>query len=161
MDDIATRRAIRVSGIDSALAERIRTTLRDDFGNELHVQITQDVRSNPCRHCLRLTNPGERLILFAHRPFTTTGPYAETGPIFIHADACEAYGETSVFPADFQDRPWTVRAYDGAGNIVTGVVAQAGGAQAAIERQFEDPAVTFIHLRSPSWGCYDFQVERA
>jgi len=57
------------------------STLRDVFGNKLRVWIS-DAEGNPHRHCLRMTRPGDRLILFAYRPFTTSGTYAERpGPM--------------------------------------------------------------------------------
>lgn len=69
------------------LADRIRQTLADEFGNRLAVWEADSV---PCRLCLQRTKPGEPVILFAHRPFDFTGPYAEVGPILFtraHASA--------------------------------------------------------------------------
>jgi hypothetical protein len=155
------RSVFTVRPIESRLAERIRATLRDDFGNVLNPITTDAPRSNPCRHCLRLTDPGERLIVFAYRPFETSGPYAEVGPIFIHAGACDPYSEASGIPLDFRERPLTLRAYDARGNIHCAEVAGAGAAEEVLERFFADPAVAFVHARNPAWGCFDFRLDRA
>ena len=42
----------------------------------------------PCRHCQRDVAAGEPYLILAHRPFPTAQPYAEQGPIFLHAESC-------------------------------------------------------------------------
>lgn len=152
--------SFRYLPIDDALAERIRTTLRDDHGNRLHVQTSED-DSNPCRSCLRVTPHGSHLILFAHRPFTTDGPYAETGPVFVHAEACTPYAQTDRFPEDFRMRRLTFRAYDTRGAIHDATLADGVDAERVLERLFASDDVEVVHVRNPAWGCYDFRVVRA
>ena len=151
---------LRYRGIDEDIARGVRDTLRDAHGNALHVWIS-DGDGNPCRSCLRLTPAGTRLILFAHRPFTTGGPYAETGPVFVHAEPCTPYTRQSAFPDDFRRRSLTVRAYDAGGAIVEGYVVDGHLAESALQQLFADDRVAFAHVRSPGWGCWDFAVERA
>ncbi len=148
----------RCRGIPTEVAERVRTTMTDEFGNKLTVS-ENTTSGNPCRHCVRLTLPGERMILFAYRPFDTRGPYAEIGPVFVHAQACEAY-DCREFPADFLARPLTLRAYDAAGSIVHAEVAPPHGSSVVLGRLFAVESVEFVHARNPSWGCYDFRIER-
>lgn len=161
MTNPTARAGLRVRGIDTALADRIRATLADDFGNTLHVWTNDAPRSNPCRHCLRLTDPGEDLILFALCPFDTTGPYAEAGPVFVHANPCEPYAAYDRFPPDFLERSLTLRAYDAEGRIRDAEVAPPGGSGVALDRLFVDERVLFVHVRNPAWGCYDVRVDRA
>ena len=40
----------------------------------------------PCRHCLADIKAGEPYLILAHRPFPSAQPYAEQGPIFLHAE---------------------------------------------------------------------------
>jgi hypothetical protein len=153
----------RIIALAAGFAERIRTTLTDDLGNRLAVW-ESDSEGNPCRSCLRRTHAGERLILCAYTPFEATGPYSETGPIFIHADACERYDPNAGFPSDFAGRPLTLRAYGptarGILSIVDADVAQPGAAAGTLVRLFADERVAFVHARNPAWGCYDFCIER-
>jgi hypothetical protein len=153
----------RIIPVPAEFAHRIRTTLRDDAGNALSVW-TSDSHGNPCRSCLRVTHPGERLILCAYTPFESTGPYVESGPIFIHADACDGYDPSAGFPEDFLGRDLTLRSYGsterGILSIVAAEVAPAGAAAPALARLFGDPRASFVHARNPSWGCYDFRLER-
>ncbi|HYZ16311.1 MAG TPA: DUF1203 domain-containing protein [Candidatus Acidoferrum sp.] len=150
---------LRYLPIDDAVARRIRETMHDEHGNRLHVRVSED-DSNPCRSCLRVTKSGSRLILFAHRPFTTDGPYAEIGPVFIHAEECAPYAETERFPADFRPRRLTFRAYDGQGEIDDATVADGADAETVLQRLFARDDVAEVHVRNPAWGCYDFRVVR-
>jgi uncharacterized protein DUF1203 len=151
--------SFRYVPIDDATVHAVRTTLRDGHGNALQVQIS-DSDTAPCRSCLNVTPRGTRLILFAHRPFATEGPYAETGPVFVHADACEPYRARDVFPPDFRPRRLVFRAYDVHGAIHAAVLADGVDAEQTLADQFADAAVARVHVRNPAWGCFDFAVER-
>ncbi len=131
--------------------------MRDRFGHGLHVTKTQ----GPCRLCLRISNEPEELILLSYQPLADTGPYAEIGPIFIHARACEPYSEIDTFPADFSQRPLILRAYDHAGHIYDADVAQPGLARERAAEFLSDPAVAEIHVRHVSYTCFDFKIVRA
>ena len=153
----ATSIRFSIAPIPSDIAARIRTTLVDDFGNQL---VERPADPAPCRHCLRITTPGEALIVFAYRPFTGVGPYAEVGPVFVHAGACEAYAQQDTFPQDFRNRMLTMRGYNAEGTIETAELSEAGNPESAIERLFSNERVSFIHVRNPAWGCYDFRIDR-
>jgi hypothetical protein len=153
----ATRLRFSISPISTDIADRIRTMLVDDFGNQL---VARPADSAPCRHCLRITKPGEHLIVFAYQPFTIGGPYAEVGPVFVHAAPCEAYAHCDIFPEDFRKRILTMRGYNAEGTIETAELSEAGNPEATIERLFSNERVSFIHVRNPAWGCYDFRIDR-
>jgi hypothetical protein len=150
---------LQVSGVPTAVAERIRLTLADDFGNPL--KVTQSQEPVPCRHCLQLTRPGEDVILFAYCPFETSGPYAEVGPVFIHARACTAYECPESLPADFSGRQRLFRAYNKAGEIVDARPAEPAKHMEVVQDLFADREVSYIHSRSPTYGCFTYRVQRA
>src|SRR5262245_46547634 len=52
----------------------------------------------PCRHCLRNVEAGAEYLILAYRPFPQLQPYAETGPIFIHAESCTRAAATGDMP---------------------------------------------------------------
>ena len=149
----------RYNPIDDETVRAVRETLHDAHGNALHVRTSAN-DSAPCRSCLRITPRGTRLILFAHRPFTTNGPYAETGPVFVHADACEPYRAHDVFPPDFRPRRLVFRAYDAGGSIFDATLADGADAEQTLAQLFANDAVRMVHVRNPAWGCFDFTVER-
>lgn len=152
------RRKYLIIAIPTAVAERVRETLEDDQGNRLAIR-TPD-RGVPCRHCLRITQPGERVIALAYRPFDPGGPYAEVGPIFVHAQPCRSYGEDDRFPEDFRKRVLALRGYNNEGTIEEALLSEAGDPESSLDTLFANERVRFVHVRNPAWGCYDFQVER-
>jgi hypothetical protein len=83
----------RVEPIPADVLDQIRSTGRDEAGNVTSVRVDTDGGS-PLRCCLRDTEPGERMILFAYTPPGVTGPYAERGPVFAHAEPCPGYLDT-------------------------------------------------------------------
>ena len=102
----------------------------------------------------------EELILLSYQPLADRGPYAEVGPIFIHAHVCRPYAETESFPADFVGRRLVLRAYGRGGEIVDAVVAPAGTAPDHAARFFGDDRVAEIHVRHESYTCFDFKIVR-
>jgi hypothetical protein len=138
--------------------DRIRAAGRDEAGNPLPVQVHADGGA-PLRCCLREARAGERLLLIAYTPPGTAGAYAERGPVFIHADRCEGYLATGVYPPELAHRPQVVRAYDGQGRIADGVlVADGRQAQRVIAELLARPGVELVHLRNVGYGCYNFAV---
>ena len=59
---------------------------------------------NPCRHCLGEVAEGEEMLVLAYRPFADLQPYAEAGPVFLHARECSRHDERRETPDYFLDR---------------------------------------------------------
>lgn len=134
--------------------------LRDDFGHKLRVETIEGTA--PCRHCLRIAQPDERMILLSYRPFAADiGPYSEVGPIFIHAHECERYPETSEIPPDFTGRDLVIRAYDHRHSICGAVVARAGTVLDRAAELLAGPDAAYVHARHTTYTCFDFQIERS
>ena len=126
-----------------------------------HALITVDSpESAPCRHCLRWAQPGERVILFPYAPIPSGHPYSETGPIFVHANACQRYSTTNEYPADFRNGR-VFRAYDSKFNIIDAQVVNGSETEATIESLFQNPDTAFVDVRSVTRGCFTFRVQRA
>ncbi len=147
------------SAMPTAIALRARQALADGYGHKLKVQVSESL-GNPCRHCLRMAVPQQRIILLSYSPFGDHNPYSEVGPIFICADECPQYAERHVFPPDFRSRALVLRAYNVRHEIEDAALAQPGQAEMAAMHLFQNPACTYIHARHPTFGCYDFKIER-
>jgi hypothetical protein len=150
------RLGMRFLPIPAEIAREARTQRRDRFGHELSITTTQA----PCRLCLRISNAPEDLILLSYQPSKDTGPYAEIGPIFVHAGDCDPYSRTEEFPRDFLDRRLILRAYGYDGRIVDAGVAEPGSAQECAARFLSDRNVEEVHVRHVSYTCYDFKIIR-
>ncbi len=117
----------------------------------------------PCRHCLSDVAAGESFLILAHRPFPSAQPYAETGPIFLHAEPCERHGEGAEVPALFLSRPQAlIRGYGKDDRIVygTGQVVPSAEIGAVARDLLAAPEVAYLHLRSASNSCYQCRIER-
>jgi hypothetical protein len=121
-----------------------------------------DGDGNPCRHCLTEITAGDPMLVLAWRPFPGLQPYAEVGPIFLHADRCarwEAEGVPSMFLG------WErllIRGYGVDDRIVYGtgrIVATSGLADAAVAL-LARPEVAYLHVRSASNNCYQARIDR-
>src|SRR5512147_2046668 len=74
----------------------------------------------PCRHCLRQIEAGERYLILSFRPFPAPQPYAEQGPIFLHARKCNRHDGDGNVPEMLQSPQYIVRGYDADDRIVYG-----------------------------------------
>jgi hypothetical protein len=79
----------RCIAIPTETAARFRATGRDDRGAALHCR-TVDGPGFPCRHCLRLGEPGEEMLLGSYSLPRPAGVYWTPSPIFLHARDCSA-----------------------------------------------------------------------
>lgn len=116
---------------------------------------------NPCRHCLKMIPEGAGMLVLAHRPFPAPQPYAESGPIFLCADACAAGGGEAL-PEMLASPDYIVRGYGADDRIVygTGGVVATGSIQARAEEVFADPRVAYLHVRSARNNCYQCRIDR-
>ena len=116
---------------------------------------------NPCRHCLRMIPEGAGMFILAHRPFPAPQPYAELGPIFLCAEACQAGGGKGV-PEILASPEYILRGYSDRDRIVYGTGAVVATARLIEEagQRFADPRVAYLHVRSARNNCFQVRIER-
>jgi hypothetical protein len=117
----------------------------------------------PCRHCLRNVAAGEEYLILAYRPFPALQPYAETGPIFLHARECERADEGEELPQILTSPDYIVRGYSADDRIVygTGAVVPTAEVPARAEALLKRPDIAYVHMRSARNNCYQCRIERA
>jgi hypothetical protein len=117
----------------------------------------------PCRHCLKNIAAGDVYLVLAYRPFPDLQPYAETGPIFLHAAECERAAETEQLPEVLESPDYIVRGYDGDNRIVygSGGVILTSAITARAETLLERDDIAYVHVRSARNNCYQCRIERA
>lgn len=149
-----------VRGIASDGVDRLRRGGPDANGQPALTRLAEGV-ANPCRHCLELIPEGDKKLVLAYRPFDSLHPYAEVGPIFLHATACQRYeGDRLPRWFDYMD-PAIIRGYGSddwirydTGDVVPGVELNA-----ACKTILGDATVEYVHIRS-KFNCFQCRVER-
>lgn len=131
----------------------------DAYGLAPEVRVSDG--GNPCRHCLRMIPDGAGMLVLAWRPFPALQPYAETGPIFLCADACDAGGGEAV-PEILASPDYILRGYGADDRIVygTGAVVPVARLREEAEARFGDGRVAYLHVRSARNNCYQLRIDR-
>lgn len=122
-----------------------------------------DGDGNPCRHCLTEIAAGDPYLILAYRPFPGLQPYAEIGPIFLHAEPCERHPDAGAAPAMFLgwDR-LLLKGYDANDRIVYGVgaVVDAREMDAYAAELLARKDIAYVHARSARFNCYQVRIDR-
>lgn len=138
-----------------------------DGGNDAHGQTPQIAVSDgdglPCRHCMQMIEKGAAYLIVSHKPFSTTQPYAEQGPIFLHAEFCAAYKDDGNLPSVFDSPTFIIRGYDASERIIsgTGSVVERRSVVSKSQQLLDNPQARFVHIRSASNNCWLGLIERA
>lgn len=122
-----------------------------------------DGKGVPCRHCLAPVAAGEPYLILNYRPFPEAQPYAESGPIFLHAEPCTRHAESPQLPKMFRYyKQLLLRGYNRENRIIygTGQVVIPEEAETALSQLLENPQVAYVHMRSATNNCYQGRVER-
>ena len=151
--------SFRVSGIPPQVLADVRARRTDEYGNDFAIR-TDASGGAPLRCCLRESRPGERIGLMAYAPFPWSGPYAEVGPVFVHADECPGYDTPGDWPQEYRGRPQVLRAYGPERSIVAARVAESEEIDAALRELLADDGVEFVHSRNVAHGCWMLTVSR-
>jgi hypothetical protein len=101
------------------------------------------------------------MLVLAHRPFPAPQPYAEVGPIFLCADACEAGGGAAM-PQILESPAYIVRGYGPDDRIVygTGAVVATETLPEEAARRLADPRIAYVHVRSARNNCFQVRIDR-
>lgn len=150
-----------VRGIPTEHAVRLRAGAPDANGQPA-LRRTARGMANPCRHCLQLIPDGAEKLVLAYRPFEGVQPYAEVGPVFLHADECSRY-DAQTLPHWFAYlTPAIIRGYgtDHWIRYETGAVVSGSELTEKCQEILADPEVAYVHIRS-KFNCFQCRVERA
>ncbi len=117
----------------------------------------------PCRHCLQDVAKGEDYLILAYRPFPALQPYAETGPIFLHAKACERATDGEEIPAMLNAAAsHLIKGYGSDDRIVygTGKIVPSADLEREAAKILQRGDVAYVHVRSALNNCYTCRIDR-
>jgi len=134
----------------------------DAYGHRPETKVS-DGPGYPCRHCLKNIDAGEELLVLAYRPFRELQPYAETGPIFLHKQACERYAAEEVLPPMLSSSDYIVRGYGHDDRIVygSGAVTPTEKIASRAEELLAREDIAYVHVRSARNNCYQCRIDKA
>ena len=148
--DTNTVRALQRGGLDA-------------FGNKPETMIS-DGTAIPCRHCLQPVRKDEAYLVLSYRPFETLHPYAEAGPIFLHADECERAATTDTLAPMFHlGGSYILRGYRESDwiNYEVADIVDADRIVDTAKAMLDREDVAYLHMRSSRFNCYQLRIERA
>ena len=153
--------SFRVVAMPTPVADAVRASGKSPkYGFPVHREVAAG--RAPCRHCLRLIEPGkEDLLLFTYDPFQESGAAPLPGPVYLHAESCERHGEHTAIPEQYHGRALTLEAFGEDRRRLGETRVHDHSADDAAHRLFVDPDVQYVHVRSTDAGCYLFRLERA
>jgi hypothetical protein len=143
-------------------ARRFRETGRDDRGGAL-IRRVADGPGFPCRHCLRLAEPGEAMLLGSWDLPRPLGPYWTPSPIFLHAADCPRFEATDeIAPTVLANGIVSVRSYDAEQMCLydLGQVCEGKDVAAPLARALDDKRTAFVNIHTARPGCWLAGVER-
>lgn len=149
------------SAIPSEHAAAFRAGLPDAYGRPPE-RIVSPGGGMPCRHCLDTIAEGDDLLVLAYRPFPALQPYAETGPIFLHAESCQRYQAGELLPPVLRTSPdYLLRGYGHDNRIVygTGAITLRENIVSRAEELLARQDVYYVHVRSARNNCYQCRIE--
>ncbi len=150
---------LRFTAMPTATARAFQAGKPDANGQppERHISDGDGV---PCRHCLANVAQGEPYLILAYRPFPAPQPYAEIGPIFLHAHACSRYPETAAMPP-LQSAQYIIRGYTQQDRIKygTGQIVPTPAIPDAAAQLLALPEIAYVHVRSASNNCYQCRID--
>ncbi len=155
--------AFRCIAIATETADRFRDGGRDDRGNDVRRVVATPGGAFPCRHCLRLAEPGETMLLGSYDLPRPRGIYWTPSPIFLHEAPCpraEAVGE--IAPIVRENPLVSVRAYDEGDQCLYDLGHVCAGTQVddPLARALGDPRTAFVNVHTARPGCLLVRVER-
>lgn len=149
-----------VRGVPQEIADEVRRTRRaPGYGHPAHLELAQG--TGPCRCCLRTFVPGQdQRLLFTYRPRSEDGSLMAPGPVFIHADHCDAF-TGSGFPDGLRSLPLAFEARATGSRVVALSARPDSTPERQIGELFESQQADWLHLRHAEAGCFIARVDRA
>jgi hypothetical protein len=150
----------RVTPIEPARLAAMRAAGHDEHANPFTAYPA--LGWEPLRCCLRLAGERESIALISYAPFATVSPWAEVGPVYVHADACAGF-DGDELPEQLRTGPRILRTYRADETMdyahVT-LVPEGEDLEPALSKLFAEPGVATVHVRAMLTQCFTYTVGR-
>ncbi len=149
---------LTVMAIDPSRLDAIRAHGEDEHGNPFISYAAAGWE--PLRCCLRHARGGERIALISFSPFAVRSPWAEVGPVYVHADACSGYTSPEL-PPELRTGPRILRSCHPDGSLdYDDIVYVPSGSdiEPALRDLLDRPQVAAVHVRASMTQCFTYEV---
>ena len=148
-----------VRGIPQSIADEVRRTRRSPgYGHPAHQELATG--TGPCRCCLRPFVPGaEQRLLFTYRPPGQDQTLTAPGPVFIHADHCEAWNGQG-FPDALRALPLAFEARASHSRVTALEVDDKRAPESRVLELLRRDDTGWLHVRHAEAGCFIASVLR-
>ncbi len=148
--------------VPTETAARWRETGIDDRGGALHRRVV-DGPGFPCRHCLRLGESGEAMLLGSYDLPRPQGTYWSPSPIFVHESDCRRFDAVDeIAPIVLANGIVSVRSYDAEEMCLydLGAVSEGKDVAPILMRAIADPRTRHVNIHTARPGCMLTAVEK-
>ena len=152
---------LNVVAIDPERLADMRRRGADEHGNEWAPFSARGWE--PLRCCLSVAVAGVPIVLISYQPLDGPSPWAEVGPVFVHAHACDGYRTPGALPPALAMGPRLLRTYRADGSLDYDhirVVDDGEPVEPVIRDLFDTAEVAFVHARSVQAQCFTYAVHR-
>lgn len=151
-----------VLAIDADRLAAIRAAGHDEHGNPFTGYPAEGWE--PLRCCLRIARPEEGIALIGYRRFETVSPWAEVGPVYVHAASCEGYRAGAGLPPELRTGPRILRGYTADGTLAYDHITHVPDGvdiDAPLRQLLAAPEVAEVHVRPVMTQCFLYAVRSA
>jgi Protein of unknown function (DUF1203) len=153
--------SFRLTGLSAAPFRNLFALSDDELGRRQARRMIADAKPGyPDRVSMRDVEVGESVILVNYNHLRDDGPYRSSHAIFVAENARETFDAIDLVPDVLRVRMLSLRAFDTDGMMLDADLVDGRYAEMLIERLFENPAVSFIHVHYAKRGCYACRVDR-
>jgi hypothetical protein len=149
----------RIRGLEAGQFEHLFALSDAELGEHAAVRKLAD-GPRPCRISLTDATPGEQVILVNFEHHAVSSPYRMRFAIYVRPGE-QTYDAVDSVPDQLRRRTLAVRGFDEQGMMRGWEIIEGVWLEEAIERQFADTAVRYLHVHFAAPGCYAARVERA
>lgn len=146
---------------EQSFVDRVRAGGPDANGQTAEHAMS-DGKGTPCRSCLSNVPSGATMLIVGARPFPAPQPYAETGPIFLCADACTPCAGDVLPPVLSVSPNYLLKAYSADDRIIygTGQITPSDQIETYAAALFVREDVAYVDVRSACNNCFLTRITR-
>jgi hypothetical protein len=161
---IKTMKKFKIVPISKEYAQKIRSTMQDDFGHEVIENVATG--SGPCRVSLKpFIKAVDKRLLLTHSPFEIDNAFNQPGPVFINSNEVEEYADIYCFPPEIKANkvsfPLTLIGYNKSQQMVLSALVGDADVDEMINEIFDkEDNVEYLHARNAQACCFICKIER-